>query len=249
MCSSERMIRFDGHYLFFFQYFQQRKGKRWVVVEDKFEVFVGACEEVVEGAEGSAGLVGGLQVPGWIVEKTAVEDDGDAWVFAASCMTQVNSAAVSKRKAGASCGTGEQGPALFGEMAGVGAQIGGFVEVVDADAVAGFMKRCGTIVEKIGDEGSKGAVGADFRRKGRAAQLQCGMVSGKKSSAVAGGIKVQFWDRLKGQKQGGVTGLRSAGESVKIVVAQVLGIVDEEQTIAAAKGGRVNVANPIDVPA
>ena len=212
-------------------------------------MFVGACEEVVEGAEGGAGLVGGLQVTGGIVEEAAVEDDGDTWVFAASCMTQVDGAAVGERKAGACCGAGEQGPALFGEMAGVGTQVGGFVEVVDADAVASFMKRGGTIVEKIGDEGSKGAVGADFRRKGRAAQLQRGMVSGKKSSAVAGGIKVQFWDRLKGQKQGGMTGLRSAGEGVKIAVTQVLGIVDEKQTVAAAKGGRVNVAKPIDVPA
>lgn len=127
-------------------------------------MFVGACEEVVEGAEGGAGLVGGLQVPGWIVEKTAVEDDGDAWVFAASCMTQVDGAAVGERKAGACCGAGEQGPALFGEMAGVSTQVGGFVEVVDADAVAGFMKRRGTIVEKIGDEGSKGAVLGSLQR-------------------------------------------------------------------------------------
>ena len=153
-------------------------------------MFVGACEKVVEGAEGGAGLVGGLQVTGGIVEEAAVEDDGDAWVFAAGCMTEVDGAAVGERKAGACCGAGEQGPALFGEMAGVSTQVGGFVEVVDADAVAGFMKRRGTIVEKIGDEGSKGAVGADFRRKGHAAQLQRGMVSGKKSSAVAGGIKV-----------------------------------------------------------
>lgn len=212
-------------------------------------MFVGAGEEVVEGAEGGAGLVGGLQVTGGIVEEAAVEDDGDAWVFAASCMTQVNSAAVGERNTGACGRTGKQGPALLGEMAGVGAQIGGFVEIVDADAVAGFMKRCGTIVEKIGDEGSKDAVGADFRRKGCAAQVQSRVTGSEKGVAVAGGIKVQFWDRLKGQKQGGMTGLRSAGEGAKIAVVQVLGIVDEEQTIAAAKGGRVNVAKPIDVPA
>lgn len=100
---------------------------------------VGASNDAIEGAESGAGLVGGLEVAGGVVEEAAVEDDGNAVVLAASGMTQVDGAAVGKGEAGTSCGVGKQGPAVAGEMAGIGAQVGRFVEIIEADTVAGVM--------------------------------------------------------------------------------------------------------------
>lgn len=137
---------------------------------------VGASDDMVEIAEGGAGLVGGLEVTGGIVEEAAVEDNGDAVVLAASGMAQVDGAAVGKREAGTSCGVGKQGPAVAGEMAGIGAQVGRFVEIIEADTVAGVVQRHGADVKEVGDEGGQSAVDADFCGESGTAQWQLRMV-------------------------------------------------------------------------
>ena len=116
--------------LFFFQHFQQGEVEGWVVVEDELELVVGAGDDMVEIAEGGAGLVGGLEVTGGIVEEAAVEDDSNAVVLAASSMAQVDGAAVGKGEAGTGCGVGKHGPAVAGEMAGICAQLYRFVEIL-----------------------------------------------------------------------------------------------------------------------
>lgn len=61
---------------------QQCQVEGGVVVDDEAEFVGGAGDDLVEGAFGGAGLVGGLEVAGGVVEEAAVEDGGDAGKFA-----------------------------------------------------------------------------------------------------------------------------------------------------------------------
>lgn len=140
--------------------------KRWIVVEDEFEVGVGARDDAIEGVEGGTGLIGGLQVPGGIIEKAAVEDGGDVGIFLIVGVTQIDGAAVGERESRAAGGTGEQCPALGVQIAGVGAEVGGFVEIVDADALFGVMHGCDTDMKKVADKRGQRTIGANFSREG-----------------------------------------------------------------------------------
>lgn len=42
----------------------------------------GAGDDLIEGTFGGAGLIGGLEVAGGVVEEAAIEDGGDAGKFA-----------------------------------------------------------------------------------------------------------------------------------------------------------------------
>lgn len=235
--------------LFFFQHFQQGEVEGWIVVEDELELVVGASDDAIEGAEGGAGLVGGLEVAGGVVEEAAVEDDGNAVVLAASGMAQVDGAAVGKGEAGTSCGVGKQGPAVAGEMAGIGAQVGRFVEIIEADTVAGVVQRHGADVKEVGDEGGQSAVDADFCGESGAAQWQFRMVGAQKGTAAGSRIKMQLRNGLVCQEQCGVAGLSGVGEGSQVGAAQVLGVVDEQKRKAAAKGCWMHVAKGMDGPA
>lgn len=210
---------------------------------------VGAGDDAIEGAEGGAGLVGCLEVVGGVVEEAAVEDDGNAVVLAASGMAQVDGAAVDKGEAGTSCGVGKQGPAVAGEMAGIGAQVGRFVEIIEADTVAGVVQRHGADVKEVGDEGGQSAVDADFCGESGGAQRQLRMVGAQKSTAAGSRIKMQLRNGFVCQEQCGAAGLSGVGEGSQIGAAQVLGVVDEQKRKAAAKGCWMHVAKGMDGPA
>lgn len=60
-----------------FQVFEEFKVEGWIVVDNETELFGGACDDAVKVAERIVGGVAGLEMAGWIIEETAVEDDSD----------------------------------------------------------------------------------------------------------------------------------------------------------------------------
>lgn len=80
-----------------------------------------------------------------------------------------------KRYAGAGGVAGEECPALICEVGTGGAEIVGFVEVVDLHAVVRRVLRFGAVFEEVGDESGEGVVDANFVRECFFGEAQVGM--------------------------------------------------------------------------
>lgn len=188
------------------QVFEKGQVEGWVVVDDEAEAFGGAGYDAVEVMLGGAGGVAGLQVASGVVEEAPVQNDGDLGIFQAAGVAQRGGGTMFQGQAGTGSIAGEQGPALLGEIGAGGAKVAGFVKIVHVHAIAVCMMRSAAAVEKVGNKGGKGAVGANLGGKCFGREGQVGMAPGKGGATGCAGVEVKFWRCVEGEKQGGVAG-------------------------------------------
>lgn len=153
-----------------------------------------------------------------------------------------------KRYAGAGSGAGEEGPALACEVGAGGAEVVGFVEVVDLHTVVRWVMRFGTVFEEVGNEGGEGVVDANFVGECFGGETQ-GRMACLQFAEVCAGCYAKLRRRIKSEEQGGALGLGGAKEGIKGTVCELLCIINKKKGKTAGQGGRMHLAAGVDRPA